>query len=62
MKYFASIAAYKFTGQGMFLDHLPIRIEADSHDEADKKALEIAKEKWPKSEGWSGHDAVSVLR
>jgi hypothetical protein len=62
MKYFASIAAYKFTGQGMFLDHLPIRIEADSHDEANKKALDEALEKWPAKEGWQGHDAVSVLR
>ena len=62
MKYFASIVAVCFTGKGMELDHLPIHIEADSHNEADKKALDEALKKWPKSEGWSGHDAVSVLR
>ena len=62
MKYFASIVAVRYSGKGEELDHLPILVEADSHDEADKKALDEALQKWPKSEGWSGHDAVSVLR
>ena len=62
MKYFASIAAVRFSGKGEEIDHLPIRIEADDHDEADKKAPEIALQRWPKKEGWQGHSAVSVLR
>ena len=62
IRYLASIVAVRFSGKGMELDHLPITIEADDHDEADQKALEIALQRWPKSEGWSGHDAVAVLR
>jgi len=62
MKYMTSIAAVRFTGKGMELDHLPIRIEADNCKEANEKALEMALERWPKDEGWSGHDAVSILR
>ena len=62
MKYMTSIAAVRFTGKGEELDHLPTFIEADNRKEANKKALEIALQRWPKSEGWSGHSAVSVLR
>jgi len=62
MKYFASIAAISITGKGMELDHLPIHIEADNRKEANKKALEIALQRWPKDEGWSGHSTVSLLR
>ena len=62
MKYLASIAAVRYSGKGEELDHLPIRIEADDHKEADQKALEVAKMRWPTEEGWSGHSAVSVLR
>ena len=62
MKYFSSIVAVRYSGKGEELDRLPIRIEADDHKEADEKALEIAKMRWPKDEDWQGHDAVSVLR
>jgi len=61
-KFMASIAAVKYSGKGEELEHLPIFIEADDHKEADEKALEIAKMRWPKDEDWQGHDAVSVLR
>ena len=61
MKYTASIVAIKSNGQGMKYDHLPIRIEADSTNEANEKALEIAKQRWPAEDGWSDHSAVSLL-
>ena len=60
-KYITSIVAIKSNGQGMKYDHLPIRIEAESTDEADEKALEIAKQRWPTEDGWSDHHAVSLL-
>ena len=62
MKYITSIVAIKSNGQGMKYDHLPIRIEADSSDEADEKALEIARQRWPAEDGWYDHSAVSLLR
>ena len=62
MKYLASIAAVRYSGKGEELDHLPIRIEADDHKEADQKALDEALQRWPKDEDWQGHDAVSILR
>lgn len=61
MKYIASIVAIKSNGQGMKYDHLPIRIEADSTKEADEKVLAIAKKRWPEDEGWTSHNAVSLL-
>ena len=61
-KYTASIAAIHSSGKGMILDHLPVRVEAESANEANEKALEIAKQRWPADEGWSGHSAVSLLR
>jgi len=61
LKYIASIAAAHASGKGMFVGHLPVRIEAESIDEADKKALEIALQRWPTEEGWTSHDAVSLL-
>ena len=61
MKYIASIVAIKSNGQGMKYDHLPIRIEANSTNEANEKALEIAKQRWPAEDGWSDHSAVSLL-
>lgn len=60
MKYIASIAAIKSNGKGMFVEHLPVRIEAESYKEADRKALEIALHRWPKEE-WEAHSAVSLL-
>ena len=62
MRYTASILAIKSNGQGMKFDHLPVRIEADSTDEANEKALAIAKQRWPTEEGWTSHNAVSLLR
>ena len=61
-KYIASIVAIRSNGQGMKFDHLPIRIEAESANEANEKALEVAQKRWPAEEGWSGHSAVSLLR
>ena len=61
MKYTASIVAIKSNGQGMKYDHLPIRIEADSTNEANEKALEIARQRWPTEDRWSDHHAVSLL-
>ena len=61
MRYITSIAAIKSNGQGMFLEHLPVRIEAANAKEADEKALEIARQRWPTEEGWTSHDAVSLL-
>jgi len=61
VKYTASIVAIKSNGQGMKYDHLPIRIEADSTNEANEKALEIARQRWPTEDGWSDYHAVSLL-
>jgi len=61
MNYIASIVAIRSNGQGMKYDHLPVRVEADSTEEADEKALEIAKQRWPAEDGWSDHSAVSLL-
>jgi len=61
LKYIASIAAVHASGKGMFVGHLPVRIEATDYKEADQKALEIALQRWPKEEGWTSHDAVSLL-
>ena len=61
MKYITSIVAIKSNGQGMKYDHLPIRIEADSTNEANEKALEIARQRWPAEDGWSDYHAVSLL-
>jgi len=61
MRYIASIVAIKSNGQGMKYDHLPIRIEADSTNEANEKALEIARQRWPTEDGWSDYHAVSLL-
>ena len=61
MKYITSIVAIKSNGQGMKYDHLPIRIEADSTNEANEKALEIARQRWPAEDGWTSHNAVSLL-
>ena len=62
MKYIASIVAIRSNGQGMKYDHLPVRVEADSTDGADEKALEIARQRWAAEDGWSDHSAVSLLR
>ena len=61
MKYIASIVAIKSNGQGMKYDHLPVRVEADSADKADEKALEMARRRWAAEDGWSDHHAVSLL-
>ena len=61
MRYIASIVAIRSNGQGMKYDHLPVRVEAESADEADEKALEIACQRWPTEDGWSDHHAVSLL-
>ena len=61
MKYITSIVAIKSNGQGMKYDHLPIRIEAESAKQADEKALEIARQRWPTEDRWSDHHAVSLL-
>ena len=61
MRYITSIAAVKSNGQGMFLEHLPVRIEAKDNKEADEKALAIAEKRWPIEDGWEAHSAVSLL-
>ena len=61
MKYIASIVAIKSNGQGMKYDHLPVRVEAENAQQADEKALEIARQRWPTEDGWSDYHAVSLL-
>ena len=61
-KFVASILAVRYSGKGEEIGHFPIFIEADNQKEADEKAKEIALQRWPKAEGWAGHNAVSVLR
>lgn len=61
MRYITSIAAIKGNGQGMKLSHMPVRVEAESREEANERALEIAKQRWPTEDGWSDYHAVSLL-
>ena len=58
MIYTAAVAATRFSQRGMEIVTAPLQVQASEPEEAQAKALEVAKTEWPKGEYWVGHVAA----